>query len=202
MNGPRIGGIEPAEPTLETPASSTEISAQERPTPPREDRKVGHRLNWLLIPVVGLALVVATGAGAYVHRLNGRVTVLQAQLAQTRAAAQTALDRVSALRIPRDLSTEVASLEVTANKLRAADEALRRSFDEQSQKIPALESRLSDAHSSLAARLTEIGQESKAFREKEEMRVTNIIAVLKNQDRLLRRLTETSETHPAPRSEE
>lgn len=166
--------------------------------PPGEERKARQKPNWLLIPLAGVALV-AIGAGAYSHRLDRRVTVLQAQLAQTRANVQTALDRLSSLKIPKDLSAEVASLEVTANKLRAADEALRRSFDEQAQKIPALESRVSDAHSALAARLTEAEKESKAFREKEEARVTNIIAVLKNQDKVLRGLAEGSAT---PQSEE
>lgn len=199
MNGPRIGGIDPAEPTLETPTPRTENSAQELPEPLREGRKARQMPNWFMVMAAALALVIATGAGAYALRMNGRVTVLQAQLKQTRIAAETALDKLSALKIPKDLSTEVASLEVTASKLRAADEALRRSFDEQSQKIPALESRLSEAHSALAARLAEAEQESKAFREKEEMRATNIIAVLKNQDKVLRRLTEAP---PTPRSEE
>ncbi len=199
MNGPRIGGIDPAEPTPETLTPRTESPVQEMPNPPREGRKARQMPNWFLVIAAGLALVIATGAGAYALRMNGRVTILQAQLKQTRIAAQAALDKLSALKIPKDLSTEVASLEVTANKLRAADEALRRSFDDQSQRIPALESRLSDAHSALTARLAEAEQESKAFREKEETRVTNIIAVLKNQDTVLRRLTEAP---PASRSEE
>ena len=202
MNGPRIGGIEPAEPTPETPPARAESPAQETPTPPLEVRKARQMQSWLLIPLAGGALVVAIGAGAYAHRLDRRETILQAQLAQTRAAVQANLDRLNALKIPKDLSGEVASLEVTANKLRAADEALRRSFDEQSQKIPVLESRLFDAQNALTARLTQTEQESKAFREKEEMRVTNIITVLKNQDKVLRRLTDTAETHLAPQSQE
>ena len=54
---------------------------------------------------------------------------------------------MDALKIPKDLSTEVASLEVTANKLRTADEVLRRSLNDDMQKIPALDTRLSDAQS-------------------------------------------------------
>ncbi len=202
MNGPRIGGIDPAEATPETLTPRTENPAQETPEPPREERKARRTPNWLFIPLAGVALVIAIGAGAYSQRLDRRITIIQTQSKETRAALQATLDRLNALKIPKDLSTEVASLEVTANKLRAADEALRRSFDEQSQKIPALESRLFDAHSALAARLTEAEHELKAFQQKEETRVTNIVAVLKNQDKVLRRLTETSETHPAPQSEE
>ena len=103
------------------------------------------------------------------------------------------------LKIPKDLSTEVASLEVTANKLRAAEEALRRSFNDEMQKIPALETRLSEAHRALVAKQTEAEQELKAFQEKNEGRLTNIIAVLKNQDKVLRRLAEAS---AAPQNEE
>lgn len=149
--------------------------------------------------IAGVAVAVAVGAGIYAHRLNDRVTILQTQLKQTRATAQTALEKVSVLKIPKDLSTEVASIEVTANKLRAADEALRRSFDEQSQKFSALEAYISEAHSALAARLTDTEREITGLQSKNEARLTNIIAVLKNQDKLLRRLTETPST---PRSEE
>ena len=199
MNGPRIGGIEPAEPTRETPTPRTENPADDKSESPRESREAVQRPNWLVVLVAGLALAVASGAGICAYRLNGRMLILQTQLKQTRATAQAALDKVSALRIPKDLSTEVASLEVTANKLRAADEALRRSFEEQAHNIPALEKRLAEAQSVLHARLTEAEHGLKAFQEKEEARVANIIAVLKNQDKVLHRLTETP---PAPHSEE
>ncbi len=149
--------------------------------------------------VAGVAMVVAIGAGFYAHRLQVRVALLQTQLTQTRANAQAALEEVGSLKIPKDLSTEVASLEVTANKLRAAEEALRRSFNDEMQKIPALDTRLTDAHRALVAKQTEAEQELKAFQEKNEGRLTNIIAVLKNQDKVLRRLAEAS---AAPQNEE
>ena len=193
MNGPRIGGIEPPEPTPPTPPPpSAETSAAIRAESPQEDRKTFQRASGLLLLVAGLAMVVAIGAAIYAHRLHVRVALLQTQLTQTRATAQAALEEVGSLKIPKDLSTEVASLEVTANKLRAAEEALRRSFNDEMQKIPALESRLSEAHRALVAKQTEAEQELKAFQEKNEARLTNIIAVLKNQDKVLRRLAEAS----------
>lgn len=193
MNGPRIGGIEPPEPTpLTPPPSSAETSAAIRAESPQEDRKTFQRASGLLLLVAGLAVVVASGAGIYAHRLHVRVALLQTQLTQTRATAQAALEKVGALKIPKDLCTEVASLEVTANKLRAAEEALRRSFNDEMQKLPALETRLSEAHRALVAKQTEAEQELKAFQEKNEARLTNIIAVLKNQDKVLRRLAEAS----------
>ncbi len=139
-----------------------------------------------------MALAAGTGAGIYAHRLNSRMVLLQRQLAQTRVTAQAALEKVSTLKIPKDLSADIASLEVTAAKLRAADEALRRSFNEEMQKIPVLETRLSEARNALAARLATAEQEFKALQERNEGRLTNIIAVLKNQDKVLRRLTEPS----------
>jgi hypothetical protein len=200
MNGPRIGGIEPPEPTpLTPPPPSAETSAAIRAEPAQEDRNAIQRANWLLVLVAGLAMVVATGSGIYAHRLHVRVAIFQMQLTQTRATAQAALEKVGALKIPKDLSTEVASLEVTANKLRAADEALRRSLNDDVQKMPALDARLSDAHKALVAKQTEAEQELKAFREKNEGRLTNIIAVLKNQDKVLRRLAEAS---AAPQNQE
>ena len=181
------------------PPPSAETSAAIRAESPQEDRKTFQRASGLLLLVAGLAMVVASGAGIYAHRLHVRVALLQTQLTQTRATAQTALEEVGSLKIPKDLSTEVASLEVTANKLRAAEEALRRSFNDEMQKIPALESRLSEAHRALVAKQTEAEQELKAFQEKNEARLTNIIAVLKNQDKVLRRLAEAS---AAPQNEE
>jgi len=199
MNGPRIGGIEPPEPTLVTPPPSTENAVPEKAEPPPEGRKAIQQSSWLLVIVAGVGLAAGTGAGIYTHRLNNRMAVLQRQLVQTRTTAQAALEKVSALKIPKDLSADVASLEVTANKLRAADDALRRSLNDEIQKIPALETRLFDAHSTLAARLAIAEQELKAFQEKCEGRLTNIIAVLKNQDKVLRGLAEGSAT---PQSEE
>lgn len=137
-------------------------------------------------------MVVAIGAGFYAHRLQVRVALLQTQLTQTRATAQAALEEVGSLKIPKDLSTEVASLEVTANKLRAAEEALRRSFNDEIGKIPALDTRLSEAHRALATRLADTEQELKKYQERNEGRLTNVIAVLKNQDKVLRRLAEAS----------
>lgn len=198
MNGPRIGGIEPPEPTPPTPPPSAETSASIRAESPQEDRKTFRRASGLLLLVAGLAMVVASGAGIYAH-LHVRVALLQTQLTQTRAAAQAALEEVGSLKIPKDLSTEVASLEVTANKLRAAEEALRRRFNDEMQKLPALETRLSEAQRALLAKQTEAEQELKAFQEKNEGRLTNIIAVLRNQDKVLRRLAEAS---AAPQNEE
>jgi hypothetical protein len=166
---------------------------------PQENRNAVQKTGWWLALAVGLALVVAAGTGVYAHRLQIRVVTLQTQLTQTRATAQAALEKVGALKIPKDLSIEVASLEVTANKLRAADEALRRSLNDDVQKMPALDARLSDAHKALVAKQTEAEQELKAFREKNEGRLTNIIAVLKNQDKVLRRLAEAS---AAPQNQE
>src|SRR6266536_3154688 len=172
MNGPRIGGIEPPEPTPLTPPPLTaETSAAIRAECPQQDRNAVRRASWSLVSVAGLAMVVATGAGIYAHRLHVRVAILQTQLTQTRATAQAALEKVDSLKIPKDLSTEVASLEVTANKLRTADEALRRSLNDDMQKIPALDTRLSDAHKALAAKQTQAAQELKAFREKNEGRL-------------------------------
>jgi hypothetical protein len=200
MNGPRIGGIEPPEPTpLTPPPSSAETSAAIRAESPQEDRKTFQRASGLSLLVAGLAMVVASGAGIYAHRLQVRVALLQTQLTQTRATAQAALEKVGALKIPKDLCTEVASLEVTANKLRAAEEALRRSFNDEIGKIPALDTRLSEAHRALATRLADTEQESKKYQERNEVRLTNVIAVLKNQDKVLRRLAEASAT---PQNEE
>jgi hypothetical protein len=171
---------------------NTEIAAASMAELPQEDRQVPQNTSRWSGLVAGFALVVAAGVGVYSYRLQTRAAVLQTQLIQTRATAQAALETVNTLKIPKDLSADVASLEVTANKLRAAEEALRRSFNDEIQKIPALDARLSGAHSALAARQAETEKEVKTLQEKNDGRLTTIITVLKNQDKILRRLADAT----------
>ena len=192
MNGPRIGGIEPSEPTPLNSMPNTEIPAASMAERPQEDRHAPQNTGRWLGLVASFALVVAAGVGVYSYRLQTRAAVLQTQLIQTRATAQAALETVNTLKIPKDLSADVVSLEVTANKLRAAEEVLRRSFNDEIQKIPALDARLSGAHSALAARQTETEKEVRTLQEKNDGRLTTIITVLKNQDKILRRLADAT----------
>ena len=136
------------------------------------------------------AILVAAGAGVCTCILQQKVEALRTQLNRTQAAAQAALSTVNGLRIPKDLSADVASLEATVNKLKAAGEARQRTFDEEIKKIPGLDGRLTGQNNALAAKQTETGQALKSFQEKNDGRMATIVTVLKNQDQILRRLVE------------
>jgi DNA anti-recombination protein RmuC len=136
------------------------------------------------------AMLAAAGAGVYTCILQQQVQALRTQLVRTQAAAQAALGEVNSLKIPKDLSADVASLEATVNKLKAASEARQKTFDEELKKIPALDSRLAAQGNALASKQTQTEQALKSFLEKNQGRLDTIITVLKNQDQVLRKLVE------------
>ena len=150
------------------------------------------RSSRLSLRTVGLiaAMLAVAGAGLYTCILQQQVQVLRTQLVRTQAAAQAALGEINSLKIPKDLSADVASLEATVNKLKAASEARQKTFEEETKKIPALDSRLTAQVNALASKQTQTEQELKSFLEKNEGRMDTLIAVLKNQDKILRQLVE------------
>lgn len=192
MNPPRIGGIEPPEPTPTNPESVAAAPA----TPMTENPSSAHPAFWQAGRgwrwIASVALLIGTGVGLYTHHLQIQITRLQAQLNQTSTNALVVGEKLNHLRLPRDLSAEVASLEVTVTKLRAAEDSLRRSFDHEIQKIPALEARLSDLHSALTAHQGRSEAEWRTIQEQNEARLATLLTVLRNQDTVLRRLVETA----------
>jgi DNA anti-recombination protein RmuC len=188
-NGPRISGLEPPEAATDThgPAElATATVAAELPT------TEAHPSSKISLGTIGLiaAMLVAAWAGVHTCILQQQVQALRTQLVRTQAAAQAALGEINSLKIPKDLSADVASLEATVNKLKAASEARQKTFDEELKKIPALDSRLTAQGNALASKQTQTEQELKSFREKNEARMDTIITVLKNQDKVLHKLVE------------
>ena len=114
------------------------------------------RSSKLSLRTIGLiaAILVAAGAGVYTCILQQQVQALRTQLVRTQAAAQAALGEINSLKIPKDLSADVASLEATVNKLKAASEARQKTLDEELKKIPALDSRLAAQGNALASKQT------------------------------------------------
>jgi len=136
------------------------------------------------------AILAAAGAGLYTCILQQQVQALRTQLVRTQAAAQAALGEINSLKIPKDLSADLASLEATVNKLKAAGEARQKTFDEEIKKVPGLDSRLAAQGNALASKQTQTEQALKSFLEKNEGRMDTIITVLKNQDKILHKLVE------------
>jgi uncharacterized protein HemX len=187
-NAPRISGLEPPESSTDTQSAPELAAATVEAEPPMTEAPGSSRLSLRTLGLIA-AILVAAGAGLYTCILQQQVQVLRTQLVRTQAAARAALGEINS-QIPKDLSADVASLEATVNKLKAASEARQKTLDEEIKKIPALDSRLAAQGNALASKQTATEQALKSFVEKNEGRMDTIIAVLKNQDQVLRRLVE------------
>jgi len=188
-NAPRISGLEPPEAATDTQSAPELAAARVEAEPPMTEVPRSSKLSLRTLGLIA-AILVAAGAGLYTCILQQQVQALRTQLVRTQAAAQAALGEINSLKIPKDLSADVASLEATVNKLKAASEARQKTLDEEIKKIPALDSRLAAQGNALASKQTATEQALKSFVEKNEGRMDTIIAVLKNQDQVLRRLVE------------
>ncbi len=188
-NAPRISGLEPPESSTDTQSAPELVAATVEAEPPMTEAPGSSKLSLRTLGLIA-AILVAAGAGLYTCILQQQVQVLRMQLVRTQAAARAALGEINSLKIPKDLSADVASLEATVNKLKAASEARQKTLDEEIKKIPALDSRLAAQGNALASKQTATEQALKSFVEKNEGRMDTIIAVLKNQDQVLRRLVE------------
>jgi uncharacterized protein HemX len=188
-NGPRISGLEPPEAATDTQGPAELAAATVEAEPPMTEAPRSGKLSLRTVGFIA-AMLAAAGAGVYTCILQQQVQALRTQLVRTQAAAQAALSEVNSLKVPKDLSADVASLEATVNKLKAASEARQKTFDEEIKKIPALDSRLAAQGDALASKQTQTEQALKSFLEKNQGRMDTIIAVLKNQDQILRKLVE------------
>jgi uncharacterized protein HemX len=188
-NAPRISGLEPPESSTDTQSAPELAAATVEAEPSMTEAPGSSRLSLRTLGLIA-AILVAAGAGLYTCILQQQVQALRTQLVRTQAAARAALGEINSLKIPKDLSADVASLEATVNKLKAASEARQKTLDEEIKKIPALDSRLVAQGNALASKQTATEQALKSFVEKNEGRMDTIIAVLKNQDKVLRQLVE------------
>lgn len=186
-NAPRIGGIEPPETTPDARAASEPHTAAAEAEPRVMELPKSRRISLGTIGSIA-GMLVAAAALVCASLQQQKVQALRLQVNRVQAAAQAAFNAANNLRIPKDVSADLASLEATVNKLRAADEARLQSFNEEIKKLPALENRLTEQAAALASKQTELDREVKSFRATEEQRISNIITVLKNQDRILRQI--------------
>jgi len=188
-NAPRIGGIEPPGPAPDAPTASEPHTAAAEAEPRAMDSPKSRRISPGTIGSIA-AMLVAAGALVCASLQQQKVQALKLQVNRVQATAQAAFNTANNLRIPKDVSADIASLEATVNKLRAANEARQQSFNEEIKKLPALENRLADQATALASKQTELDREIKSFQATEEKRLSTTITVLKNQDRILRQLVE------------
>ncbi len=134
-NAPRISGLEPPEAATDTQSAPELAAATVEAEPPMTEAPRSSKLSLRTLGLIA-AILVAAGAGLYTCILQQQVQVLRTQLVRTQAAAQAALGEINSLKIPKDLSADVASLEATVNKLKSSQrspaENLRRGDQEDS----------------------------------------------------------------------
>jgi len=188
-NAPRIGGIEPPEPAPDAPPASEPHTAAAEAEPRVMESPKSRRISPGTVGSIA-TMLVAAGALVCGSVQQQQVQALKLQLNRVQAAAQAAFNTANSLRIPKDVSADLASLEATVNKLKAANEARQQGFNEEIKKLPALENRLAEQTAALASKQTELDREMKSFQATEEKRLSTIITVLKNQDRILNQLLE------------
>jgi len=188
-NAPRISGLEPPEAATDTHSAPELAAGTAEAEPPMTEAPRSSKNSIRTLGLIA-AILVAAGAGLYTCILQQQVQALRTQLVRTQAAAQAALGEINSLKIPKDLSADLASLEATVNKLKAAGEARQKTFDEEIKKVPGLDSRLAAQGNALASKQTQTEQALKSFLEKNEGRMDTIITVLKNQDKILHKLVE------------
>ena len=185
-NGPRISGLgapEAAAGTQSGPESVAAGAEAELPMTERPRNKIPLRTISLVA-----AILMAAAAGGYTCVMHQKVEALRAQLVRTQAGVQAALGTLNNLRIPKDVTADLASLEATVNKFKAATEARQKALDDGVKPIPALESKLTGQANALASKQAQMEQDLKSFQEKSEVRMATIITVLKNQDKIFRQL--------------
>lgn len=185
-NGPRISGLEAPEAAAGTQSAPESVAASAAAELPRTEAP----RNKMPLRTIGLlaAILMAAAASGYACVLQQKVEALRTQLVRTQAGVQAALGTLNDLRIPKDVSADLASLEATVNKFKAASEARQKTLDDGIKQVPALESKLTGQANALASKQAQMEQSLKSFQEKSEGRMATIITVLKNQDKILRQL--------------
>jgi len=198
---PGIEGQEPAQTGDNLDASQeTENPGETAPTPeqkpePEMQRKTqgtAKKSKSFAAMFSGATLVISVAALGYAFTLQQKVGVLNAQLAKAQAAADSALKTAKSIPAPRDFTPDIARVEATVvSKFRVTDEYLQKTIPEEIKKIAALQARLTAENKETANSVSSVAQAIEQIRQsgqKNEGRFTNVITILRNQDRVLRRL--------------
>ncbi len=200
----KIPGIEGQEPALtgdnldasqetEAPGEATPTTEQKpEPEIQRKTQETAKKSKSFAAMFSGAALVISVAALGYAFTLQQKVVVLNAQLAKAQATADSALKTAKSIPAPRDFTPDIARVEATVvSKFRVTDEYLQKTIPEQIKKIAALQARLTAENKETANSESSVAQAIEQIRQsgqKNEGRFTNVITILRNQDKVLRRL--------------
>ena len=146
------------------------------------------------------ALVISVAAFGYAFALQQKMDVLKARLATAQATANTALKTSKSIPVPRDFTPDIVRVEATViSKFRVTDEYLQKTMPEEIKKSRDLEARLAAENKETSNSLASIARAIEQVRQsaqKNEQRCSNVITILRNQDKVLRRLAQKETPEP------
>lgn len=175
----------------ESAQTSPQQPRLEMQSKPQDSAKKSKSLAGVFSPA---ALVLSVAALGYAFALQREVNVLKFQLGKAQATADSALKTAKSVPVPRDFMPDIARVEATViSKFRVTDEFLQKTIPEEIRKISAMESRLTTENretSNSLASATQTVQQLRQSSQKIEERFSNIITILRNQDKVLRRLVQ------------
>jgi len=207
----KIPGIEGQEPTatedaLDTP-QKTEApgeaipTMEQRPEPEMQSKtqEPAKALKSNVGMLLSAALVISVAGLGYAFTLNQKLGEMKGQLATAQSVADAALQTAKSVPPPRDFTPDIGRVEATViSKFRVTDEYLQKTIPDEFKKIAALEARLTAENEEMSNSVSRVEQSIGQLQEadqKNEERLTDVITILRNQDRVLRRLVgdETSD---------
>lgn len=143
---------------------------------------------------IGLAAVV------WAFALQKELADLHRQLASAQSTADAAFRIAKMVPAPRDFASDIARLEATmTTRLKAVNQL--QSLPEELKRIPVLEAHVASdlkAITNTIAGMAATVQSTQDALNAAEKRIADIAAVLKNQDKVLRRLAANDKTPAAP----
>lgn len=166
------------------------------PSPIHQEPK--NRLMGLAMLVATLGLLVGAGGVGFGVILQKKVNILQATLAQniteTKTANTKATEALSTAKSIPDYSKDIGRVEATMNnRFLPLDKAINKDLPEEIKLLKATDERNVAANKELANALNTTAtvlRQTKDLAEKNDANNQNIIAILKNQDKVLRRLVQ------------
>jgi hypothetical protein len=146
------------------------------------------------------ALVLSVAAFGYAFTLQQKMEVLKARLATAQATANTALKTSNSLPAPKDFTPDITRVEATViSKFRVTDEYLQKTMPEEIKKSRDLEARLAAENKETSNSLASIARAIEQVRQsaqKNEQRCSNVVTILRNQDKVLRRVAQKETPNP------
>lgn len=175
------------EPPVEVAVSDSEVAFGSRLVSPPNNTGIA----LIICGTILFYLLAGIGGIAYLVHLRHRVSGLEAQQVQVKAVAQTALKTAQGIPMPKDFAPDIARIEGTVqNRFRLADDA-QKTFQAELDQVRALENKVDvgdKANANEIASAATALQQLRERTEKHEENAASVIAILRNQEQIIRQL--------------